>query len=61
MNMLLGDFVGKLTSSKWAKIANCSQDTAGRDIQNLISHGVLEKEPEGGRSTNYRLVPLTET
>lgn len=58
LNMLLGDFVGKLTSSKWAKIANCSQDTAGRDIQNLIFHGVLEKEPEGGRSTNYSLVPL---
>jgi len=27
-NKLLDGFVGKLTSSKWAKIAKCSQDTA---------------------------------
>lgn len=55
INMLLDEFEGKLTSSKWAKICKCSQDTAGRDIQELISKGVLKKESSGGRSTSYLL------
>ena len=55
LNKLLDDFEGKLTSSKWAKIAGCSQDTAIRDIQDLINKGILRKEAEGGRSTNYEL------
>ena len=46
---------GALTSSKWAKIAKCSSDTALRDIQDLIQKGLLQKEPTaGGRGTNYR-------
>lgn len=53
---LLEGFVGKLTSSKWAKIANCSQDTAGRDINDLIDRGILKKESAGGRSTSYVLI-----
>ena len=55
INKLLDSFEGKLTTSKWAKIAKCSQDTALRDIQNLIDQDVLQKEAEGGRSTNYVL------
>jgi Fic family protein len=55
LNRLLDGFEGKLTSSKWAKIARCSQDTALRDIEALISMGVLDKEPGGGRSTSYAL------
>lgn len=55
INKLLDGFHGKLTSSKWAKIAKCSADTALRDIQDLINKGVLEKEAAGGRSTNYVL------
>lgn len=58
LNKLLDGFDGKLTSSKWAKIAKCSQDTALRDIQQLIDQGVLEKEATGGRSTNYLLQPI---
>ena len=51
-----GNWFGVLNSSKWAKIAKCSSDTALRDIADLIEKGVLEKEPTaGGRSTNYRL------
>jgi Fic family protein len=46
---------GKVTSSKWAKIANCSPDTALRDIQDLIEKEILEKEEGGGRSTSYRI------
>ena len=55
LNKLLNGFVGKLTSSKWAKIAKCSQDTAIRDIQDLVERGLLAKEPGGGRSTSYAL------
>lgn len=53
LNKLFNNFEGKLTSSKWAKIAKCSADTALRDIQDLITKGVLEKEEAGGRSTGY--------
>ena len=55
LNKLMDGFEGKLTSSKWAKIAKCSPDTALRDIQDLIEKGVLEKEEGGGRSTSYRI------
>jgi Fic family protein len=47
---------GKLKSSKWAKIAKCSSDTALRDIKDLIDKGILQQEQQGGRSTNYELV-----
>jgi Fic family protein len=55
LNKLLDGFDGKLTSSKWAKIAKTSSDTALRDIQDLIEKGILQKEAGGGRSTNYEL------
>jgi Fic family protein len=55
LNKLLDGFEGKLTSSKWAKIAKCSQDTAGRDIDELLTKGVLKKGTAGGRSTSYSL------
>ncbi|GHV70408.1 cell division protein Fic [Bacteroidia bacterium] len=60
LNKLLdGNFVGKLQSSKWAKICKCSQDTAIRDIKDLIDKGVLRKEESGGRNTNYELIETT--
>lgn len=55
LNKLLDGFDGKLTSSKWAKIAKCSKDTAIRDINDLIDKDILQKESAGGRSTNYEL------
>jgi Fic family protein len=55
LNKLLDGFDGKLTSSKWAKIAKCSKDTAIRDINDLIDKNILQKEAAGGRSTNYEL------
>jgi len=58
LNKLMDDFFGKLTSSKWATMTKCSQDTATRDIQDLISRGLLIKESSGGRSTNYQLADL---
>ncbi len=55
INKLLDGFDGKLTTSKWGKINKCSQDTALRDIQDLIKKDILQKEASGGRSTNYEL------
>jgi len=56
LNRLLEGFEGKLTSSKWSKIETCSQDTALRDIEDLVAHGILKKDAAGGRSTSYSLV-----
>jgi Fic family protein len=55
LNKLLDGFIGKLTSSKWAKITKSSADTALRDIQDLINKEILLKKPSGGRSTHYEL------
>jgi Fic family protein len=58
LNRLLDGFEGKLTSSKWAKLAKCSQDTAGRDINDLAKRKILVKDPAGGRSTSYSLAAV---
>lgn len=58
INRLLDGFEGKLSTSKYGALAKCSQDTAYRDILALIDHGVLVQNPEGGRSTSYRLKPI---
>ncbi|MEA1898014.1 MAG: Fic family protein [Bacteroidota bacterium] len=58
LNKLMDGFDGKLTSSKWAKIAKCSKDSAVRDINDLIEKGILQKEAAGGRSTNYELIGM---
>ena len=55
LNRLLDGFEGKLTTSRWATIAKCSQDTALRDITDLLARGVLRKSDAGGRSTSYEL------
>ncbi len=56
LNKLLDGFKGKLKTSKWAKMAKCSSDTALRDIKDLIGKGILKQEQSGGRSTNYELI-----
>ena len=55
LNRLLDGFEGKLTTSKYAKLAKCSQDTALRDILPLVERGILVRNPEGGRSTSYAI------
>lgn len=55
LNRLMGEFVGHMTTSKYAKIAKCSTDTALRDIRELVEWKVLAPNPGGGRSTSYRL------
>jgi Fic family protein len=56
LNRLLNGFEGILTSSKWAALAACSQDTALRDIEGLVQQGILIRDAGGGRSTSYSLV-----
>ncbi len=55
LELLLDDFFGKLTVSKYAKITKVSTDTSLRDIQDLMSKGILEQEGSG-RSTSYKFV-----
>ena len=55
INLQFDGFFGKLTSGKWAKIGKCSSDTALNDIKDLLNKGMLIKNGEGGRSTNYSL------
>ena len=59
INRLWDGFEGKLNTSKWAKICHCSQDTALRDIHDLIAKGILRDTGEGGRSKNYELIDTT--
>ncbi|HLH06117.1 MAG TPA: Fic family protein [Terriglobales bacterium] len=61
LNRLLDGFEGKLTTSKWAKLAKCSHDTALRDIMPLVERGVLVRNPGGGRSTSYSLASRDAT
>jgi Fic family protein len=61
LNRLLDGFEGKLTTSKWAKLAKCSHDTALRDIAALVEGGVLVRNAEGGRSTSYALAKTAES
>jgi Fic family protein len=58
VNKLLEGVEGKLTTSKWAALTKNSQDTALRDIQQLVDHGVLVRSQAGGRSTSYLLAQL---
>jgi Fic family protein len=56
INLLLNGFAGKLTTEKWGKLAKTSHDTALRDIQDLITKGILKQKKGGGRSTAYVLL-----
>jgi len=56
INKMLDDFKGYMNSSKYAKITKCSQDTALRDIKQLLDYGILQQNESGGRSTSYKLI-----
>lgn len=61
LNQMLDGLEGKLTSSKWAKLGKCSQDTAIRDINALVELDILRREPAGGRSTSYVLTASVDS
>jgi Fic family protein len=56
--LLDGGFEGKLTSTKWAALTKTSQDTASRDIDDLLQRNILVKDAAGGRSTSYSLAEV---
>ncbi len=56
--MLEDSFVGHMNTSKYAKLAKCSTDTALRDIQELKSRGIFIQNAAGGRSTSYHLLDV---
>ncbi len=60
INRMLENFKGHLTTSKYAKLANCSTDTALRDIRELLGRSILVRNSGGGRSTSYRLADPDE-
>jgi Fic family protein len=60
INRMLNGFKGHLNTSKYAELAKCSPDTALRDIRALLDHGLIVRNPGGGRSTSYRLATLGE-
>lgn len=60
LNRMYEGFIGHINTSKYAKLAKCSQDTALRDIHQLVERGIFVRNPGGGRSTSYRLATLEE-
>jgi Fic family protein len=61
INRMLEDgFKGFMNTSKYARLAKCSNDTALRDIQNLVARGVFLQNEGGGRSTSYSLARISQ-
>ena len=60
LNRMLAGFKGHMNTSKYAKLAKISPDTALRDIRDLVGRGILLQNAGGGRSTSYRLVTHEE-
>ena len=56
INHMFEDLGGLVTRMSWVSIAECSRNTAGRDIQDLVVKGILRQVGQG-RGTKYRLVP----
>ncbi len=58
--MLEDDFQGYMNTSKYGKMAKCSNNTALRDIQDLEARGIFVKNESRGRSTSYRLYDMSK-
>lgn len=53
--MLEDNFEGFMNTSKYSKMAKCSNDTALRDIKELKKRKIFIQNQGGGRSTSYSL------
>lgn len=58
INLLLDGFEGKLSTSKCARIVKCFEDTALRDIKDLVQRGILVQNEGGGCSVSFRVGDL---
>lgn len=61
INRLVDGFEGNLATSRYAALAKCLQDTAHRDLMDLIERHVLVQNAKGGRSTSYSLAPKEQS
>lgn len=57
--MLMG-WEGKMTNRKYAKLCDCSDATASRDLSDLVSKSILCSDGAGGRSAGYELVAIAQ-
>lgn len=55
LNLFLDGHESKITTKQWAAFNKCSVDTAGRDIQDLVSKGILVEELPGAKRPSYAI------
>ena len=53
LNIYLDGYSGKLTVKNWAKQVKVSDDTAARDVKDLVGKGVLVPQPGRVRDVSY--------
>ncbi|MEZ5162305.1 MAG: hypothetical protein R2688_00860 [Fimbriimonadaceae bacterium] len=47
-----------MTNKKYARLCDCSDATATRDLSDLVSKSILRPDGAGGRSSGYELIPF---
>jgi Fic family protein len=57
-NRVLEGFQGKLTTTKYASLVKCSQDTAYRDILAMVDQVSCFATPKAGAARAIRSTPL---
>ena len=53
LNIYLDGYCGKLNVKNWAKQVKVSDDTAGRDVKDLVEKGILIPQPGRVRDVSY--------
>ena len=53
LNIYLDGYSGKLTVKNWAKQVKVSDDTAARDVKDLVGKGILVPQPGRVRDVSY--------
>lgn len=56
LNIFLDGYQAKITTKKWAELAECSKDTALRDIQSLVNNNILREDIPGAKRPSYSIV-----
>ncbi len=55
ISRILIGWEGRMTNRKYAKLTDCSDATATRDLSDLVAKGILRPDGAGGRSAGYEL------
>ena len=56
LNLFLDGYEAKITSKTWASLAQCSKDTAIRDIQDLVDKDILREDIPGAKRPSYSII-----